>query len=178
MVEEAKLVPTETGLVPEGAGWFVVNAREARWSESEVFDRYCTFQGDVAFPEVGFNISVLQPGRPACMYHREENQEGFLVVSGECLLLVEGEERRLGPWDFFHCPPWTEHVLVGVGPGFCVVIGVGARTPGSGVVYPRSEVAERHGASVAETTESPADAYAHAPDPRERPYAEGDLPDW
>ena len=112
------------------------------------------------------------------MYHGEEAQEGFLVVSGECLLLVEGEERRLGPWDFFHCPSWTEHVLVGVGPGTCVVIGVGARTPGSGVVYPRSEVAERHGASVAETTELPAEAYAHAPDPRERPYAEGDLPEW
>ena len=146
--------------------------------ESAVFDRYCTFQGDVHFPEVGFNISVLQPGRPGCLYHGEENQEGFLVVSGECLLLVEGEERQLGPWDFFHCPPWTEHVLVGSGAGPCVVVAVGARNPGSRVVYPRSEVAERHGASAVKTTESSTEAYAHCPDPEERSYADGDLPQW
>jgi uncharacterized cupin superfamily protein len=178
MVEEARLVPGENGLVPEGEGWFVVNAREARWWESESYDRYCRFQGDARFPQVGFNISVLLPGRPGCLYHGEENQEGFLVVSGECLLLVEGEERRLGPWDFFHCPSWTEHVLVGAGSGPCVVIGVGARTPGSGVVYPRNDLAAAHGASAAETTDSADEAYADEPDPVERPYAEGDLPAW
>jgi uncharacterized cupin superfamily protein len=178
MVEEARLVPTENGLVPEGEGWFVVNAREARWWDSEVYDRYCRFQGEARFPQVGFNISVLEPGRPACLYHGEENQEDFLVVSGECLLLVEGEERRLGPWDFFHCPPWTEHVMVGAGSGPCVVIAVGARTSGSGVVYPRSDLAGAHGASARETTESAPEAYADDPDPVERPYAEGDLPAW
>ena len=178
MVEEARLVATENGLVPEGDGWFILNAREARWGESRVFDRYCMFQGDVPFPEVGFNISVLQPGRPACMYHGEDTQEAFLVVSGECVLLVEGEERRLKAWDFFHCPAWTEHVLVGADEGPCVVLGVGARRPGSKVVYPRNEVAESHGASVLETTESGKEAYARFPEPEERPYREGDLPDW
>jgi uncharacterized cupin superfamily protein len=178
MSEEAKLVETENGLVPEGEGWFVVNARKARWWESEVFDRYCTFQGDVHFPEVGFNISVLLPGRPGCMYHGEEGQEDFLVVSGECLLLVEGEERRLGAWDFFHSPAWTEHVLVGAGDGPCVVLAAGARKPGSRVLYPRNEVAEAHGASVLETTDTGKEAYARFPDPTERPYREGDLPQW
>ena len=177
MVEEARLEPTENGLVPQGEGWFVVNAREAAWEENEAFDRYCSFQGDVRFAQVGFNISVVQPGRPACLYHGEGDQEGFLVVSGECLLLVEGEERRLGPWDFFHCPPWTEHVFVG-GDAPCVMITVGARTPGRGVVYPVSEVAERHGASAEATTESPAEAYARFPQAVGRPYADGDLPDW
>ena len=178
MAEEARLVSTENGLVPQGEGWFVVNAREARWSESEAFDRYCTFEGDPRFPEVGINISVLQPGRPACMYHGEEAQEGFLVLSGECLLLVEGEERRLRAWDFFHSPAWTEHVLVGEGDGPCVVVGVGARKSGSKVLYPRNEVAEAHGASVLETTDTGKEAYARFPDPRQRPYHEGDLPDW
>jgi uncharacterized cupin superfamily protein len=178
MAEEARLDSTENGLVPRGEGWFVVNARKARWEESAVFDRYCTFEGDVRFPEVGINISVLQPGRPGCMYHGEDAQEGFLVLSGECLLLVEGEERQLGAWDFFHCPAWTEHVLVGAGDGPCVVVGVGARKPGSKVLYPRNDVAEAHGASVLETTEIGKEAYARFPDPAERPYLEGDLPDW
>jgi uncharacterized cupin superfamily protein len=178
MVQEATLVPAGSGLVPEGEGWFVVNAREARWFESDAFDRYCTFQGDVRFPEVGFNISVLLPGRPGCMYHGEDAQEDFLVVSGECLLLVEGEERRLGAWDLFHAPAWTEHVLVGAGDGPCVVVAVGARKPDPKVVYPQSDIADAHGAGVLETTESPEEAYARFPEPRERRYRDGDLPEW
>jgi uncharacterized cupin superfamily protein len=177
MVEEARLVATENGLVPEGEGWFVVNAREARWFENEAFGRYTRFQGDVRFPELGINIGVAEPGQPACMYHGESTQEGFLVLSGECLLLVEGEERLLRAWDYFHCPAWTEHVLVGAGDGPCVVLAVGARTPDSSVVCPASEVADRHGAGVPETTKSPREAYAPYPEDVERPYRPGDLPD-
>jgi uncharacterized cupin superfamily protein len=134
--------------------------------------------GDVRFLEVGFNISVLLPGRPGCMYHGEDTQEGFLVLSGECLLLVEGEERRLRACDFFHCPAWTEHVMVGAGDGPCVVVAVGARRAGSKVIYPRNEVAEARGASVLATTDSAKEAYARFPEPIERPYREGDLPSW
>ena len=177
MVAEAKLVSTENGLVPEGEGWFVVNAREARWFENEAFGRYTRFQGDVPFPELGINIGVAQPGQPACMYHGEDAQEGFLVLAGECLLLVEGEERLLKTWDYFHCPAWTEHVFVGAGDGPCVVLAVGARKPDSSVVYPASEVADRHGAGVPETTKSGKEAYAPYPEDVESPYREGDLPD-
>jgi uncharacterized cupin superfamily protein len=177
MVEEARLVSTENGLVPEGEGWFVVNAREARWLENETFGRYTRFEGDVRFPELGINVSVAEPGQPACMYHGESNQEGFLVLSGECLLVVEGKERRLRAWDYFHCPAWTEHVLVGAGDGPCVVLAVGARRPGTQVRYPASPAAAAHGAAVPEATESPKEAYAPYPEDVGRPYREGDLPE-
>ena len=124
-VPEASLVSTEHGLVPRGEGWYVVNARESRWFD-DLFGRYTGFEGDVRFPVLGINIGVLDPGQPACMYHGESNQEDFLVLSGECLLLVEGEERQLRAWDFFHSPAWTEHVLVGAGNGLCVILAVGA----------------------------------------------------
>jgi hypothetical protein len=68
-------------------------------------------------------------------------------------------------------------VFVGVD-GPCVMITCGARTPGSKVVYPANELAERYGAHAEETTEVPAEAYARFPDSAPRPYAEGDLPDW
>ncbi len=178
MVTEAKLVPSENGLVAQGDGWFVVNARETRWNANEAFGRYTTFEGDVRFPELGINIGVLAPGQPACMYHGESEQEDFLVLSGECLLLVEGEERRLGPWDFFHSPAWTEHVLVGAGDGPCVILAMGARKPGSEVRYPAAEFAQAHGAAVSETTESPKEAYAPYPEDVEGAYREGDLPRW
>jgi uncharacterized cupin superfamily protein len=110
------------------------------------------------------------------MYHGEEAQEDFLVLSGECLLLVEGEERLLRAWDLFHSPAWTEHVLVGAGEGPCVIFAVGARTPGSIVRYPAAEFAQAHGAAVAETTDSPKEAYAPYPETIERPCREGDLP--
>src|SRR5919197_2219529 len=107
MVPEAPLERTETGLVPKGEVGFVVNARDARWQDSD-FGPFTRFEGDVRFRQIGINIGVLEPGQPSCMYHREDEQEDFLVLSGECLLLIEGEERRLKAWDFVHCPAWTE----------------------------------------------------------------------
>ncbi|MDQ3866600.1 MAG: cupin domain-containing protein [Actinomycetota bacterium] len=178
MVGEAKLVATANGLVPEGDGWFVVNARETRWIGSEELGKACTFEGDVRFPEVGINIGVLEPGQPACMYHGEEAQEDFLVLAGECLLLIEGEERRLTAWDFVHCPAWTEHVFVGAGSGPSVVLAVGARGRERGVRYPVANVARTYDASVHEETDNPREAYARFSDLVERPYREGDLPDW
>jgi uncharacterized cupin superfamily protein len=175
-MEEARLERTAHGLVPRGQGWFVVNAREARWLESPEFGAYVPFEGDERFEQLGLNIGVLQPGQPACLYHGESGQEGFLVLSGECLLLVEGEERTLRAWDFFHCPPWTEHVLVGAGGGPCVVLAVGARSEGSAVRYPVSGLARRHGASAEAETGSPREAYAPFSDSAPRPYREGDLP--
>ena len=98
------------------------------------------------------------------MYHAEGAEENFLVLAGECLLVVEGEERRLKAWDFVHCPAWTEHVFVGAGDGPCVVIGVGARIEGRGVRYLVNEIASRHGASVEEETTEPSVAYARFAD--------------
>ena len=96
MIDEAGLAQTENGLVPRGGGWFVVNAREASWWHSDAFGSSCTFEGDVRFPDFGINIQVLSPEEPNCMYHGENAQEDFLVLAGECLLLIEGEERLLG----------------------------------------------------------------------------------
>jgi uncharacterized cupin superfamily protein len=159
VVPEASLEPVGEGLAPQGDGWFVVNAREARWLDGD-YGAYTRFEGDARFPQLGFNIGVLQPGQPACMYHREEDQEDFLVLTGECVLLVEGEERRLKQWDFVHCPPWTEHVFVGAGTGPCAILAVGSRSSRN-VVYPANELAQDHGAGVAVETDDPEQAYAH-----------------
>jgi uncharacterized cupin superfamily protein len=176
MASEARLVRTDTGLVPEGEGWYVVNARDARWGHHEELGSSCPFEGDVRFPAFGINVHVMMPGQPNCMYHAEDAQEDFLVLSGECLLLIEGEERRLAAWDFVHCPPWTEHVFVGAGAGPCVVLMVGERRPGSRVRYPAAELALRHGAGVEHETDSAREAYARFALPREGRYREGDLP--
>jgi len=171
MVEEAKLVETDGGLEPRGEGWFVLNAREAKWLGGH-FGAYTRFEGDPSFPELGINIGVLAPGQPACYYHGEGAQEGFLVLSGEALLIVEGEERPLRAWDYVHCPPWTEHVLVGAGDGTCAILAVGSR-PVSGVVYPVSDIALRHGAGVeVETGEG---AYAGLPKDQPVGYHDGWL---
>lgn len=176
MVPEAEYDRTGAGIVPKGPGWFVVNAKEALWREGH-FGSYTRFEGPEShFDQVGVNIGVLQPGQPACMYHREdEEQEGFLVLAGECLLLVEGEERPLRAWDFFHCPPGTEHVFVGAGDGPCAILALGSRTKG-GVVYPVSELARRHEAGVETETATPAEAYARFPEDTDTPYREGWLP--
>jgi uncharacterized cupin superfamily protein len=175
MADEAPLKQTAGGLVPEGPGWFVLNARQARWLVGE-FGAYTRFEGEDRFPSLGFNIGVLEPGQPACYYHGEDEQEDFLVLSGECLLLIEGEERPLATWDFVHCPAWTKHVFVGAGDRPCAVLAVGTRLADA-VVYPESELAQRHGASVTQETRDPAQAYAGLADDVETPYRDGWLPD-
>ena len=175
MVPEAPLERTENGLVPKGEGWFVVNARDARWQDSD-FGPFTRFEGDVRFRQIGINIGVLEPRQPSCMYHREDEQEDFLVLSGECLLLIEGEERRLKAWDFVHCPPWTDHVFVGAGDGPCAILAVGTRLSHD-IVYPASELAQRHGAGVGKETRDPKEAYAGYEAGAETKYREGWLPE-
>jgi uncharacterized cupin superfamily protein len=164
MVEEARLEETEGGLAPATDGWFVVNVRDGRWMTNEVLGDAFVIEGDeVSFAQLGFTIGTLMPGQTGGRYHRESDQEDFLVLVGECLLLIEGEERPLKTWDFVHCPPGTEHAFVGAGDCPCVIFMTGGRSENKETVYPRSELAIRHGAGVETETTSGAEAYAPFP---------------
>jgi uncharacterized cupin superfamily protein len=175
MVDEAPLQRTENGLTPGGPGWFVVNARDAVWEVNERLGDGCIFESDEArFEQIGYDLHVLEPGQPNGLYHREANQEDFLVLSGECLLLVEGEERPLKAWDFVHCPPGTEHIFVGAGEGPCLIFMVGARSR-RGIRYTRSGVAAEHDACVETETSSPRTAYQGFPDWRPGPAPNFEL---
>jgi uncharacterized cupin superfamily protein len=177
VVSEAPLRKTKYGLVADIEGWFVVNEREARWRNSGPFGVYCDFEGKRPFRQLGFNISVLEPGQSLGYYHRESAQEGFLVLAGTCVLIVEDEERPLKAWDYFHCPPETPHMIVGAGNGPSVVVAVGARgLRRKGLVYTPSETAKKHGVSVAKETTKPAEAYADVPRPTRLAYGDW-LPD-
>jgi uncharacterized cupin superfamily protein len=178
VVEEAPLRQATHGLTPEGDGWFVVNARDARWREWDGFGVYCQFEGKRSFPQLGINVSVLEPGESLGLYHAEPRaQEDFLVVAGRCLLLVEEQERELGAWDFVHCPPGTRHILLGAGTGPSIIVAVGARGRGrSGVVYPVSALAGGHGASSAAETTRSSEAYEGRGRPRRVRYEQGWLP--
>ena len=150
-VAEARLEDSGSGLAPVTEGWFVVNVRDAQWWFAESRGAACWFANEygdppVEFAQLGINVTVLEPGQSS-VYHAEANQEAFLVLAGECRLLVEGEERRLRAWDFFHSPPWTEHAFVGAGDRPCVILMVGAHF-GPEARYPVSELAARYGASV------------------------------
>jgi uncharacterized cupin superfamily protein len=173
MTEEARLEETGSGLVPASEGWFVVNVRDAAWVQNEVLGSACIFEGDEApFPQLGYTIAVLEPGQSGGRYHREVNQEDFLVLRGECLLIIEGEERHLKAWDFVHCPPWAEHGFVGAGNQPCVIFMTGARV-GKDTVYVRNELARRHGVGVEEETTVSAEAYA--PFPKWQPGRPADV---
>jgi uncharacterized cupin superfamily protein len=177
-VAEAPLRRTKYGLTTDREGWFVVNAREARWRDSGSLGCYCDFEGKRRFPHFGINLNVLEPGQPMSMYHRENAQEGFLVLAGTCRLIVEGEERELKAWDYFHCPPKTDHVIVGAGDEPCVVLAVGARARiRKGFVYPADATAQKHGAGVEKETTEPAEAYARFPASHRVAYRDGWLPD-
>lgn len=176
MVPEAPLEQTELGLVCKGDGWFVVNAREARWRSRPGLGVSSNFGGDTLFDQLGIGLTVLGPGEPMSMYHWETDQEDFLLLSGSGTLVIEGLERPLRQWDFVHCPPGAAHVIVG---GPCVVLGVGSRErhtmldehgqrvgrPGCSE-YVADPVAQKHGAAPDRNTEDSEEAYARFP-PRE-----------
>jgi uncharacterized cupin superfamily protein len=179
MTEEARLVPVEEGgVAPEGDGWFVLNAKDARWLDGEL-GKYTGFEGkESRFPQLGINLNVLAPGEPMTMYHRENAQEDFIVLDGECILIVNGEERPLKRWDLFHCPAGVDHAIVGAGDRPSLVLAVGARTgdEDDGLFYPAEPVAQKYGAAVQEDTADGKGAYTNFTF-RRTAYEEGWLPD-
>jgi quercetin dioxygenase-like cupin family protein len=167
---EAQLRDAGSGLAPATEGWFVVNVRDAEWWYADSRGARCSFENEygepaVEFPQLAINLTILGPGQTT-LHHGEVSQEAFLVLSGECRLIVEDEERILRSWDFFHCPPWTEHAFVGAGEEPCVILMTGprgiAKAEGPHVRYPASELAARFGASVEKETTDPEAAYATA----------------
>jgi uncharacterized cupin superfamily protein len=155
------------GGVPQTAGWFVVNARDAPWMHNDMRS-LCRFggQGEAHFDDLGIALYWLEPGQPMSMYHHEAGQEDFLVLRGRALAIVEGEERALEPWDLLHCPSRTPHTIVGAGDGPALVLAVGARVEKFSARYPVDAVAVRHGAGVESDTEEP---YARFSEPRPGP---------
>ena len=149
----------------------MVNARDAAWQAHPKFGARCTFElsrrvlggredlEPKPFPQIGVNLAVVWPGQPSTLYHAETEQEDFLVLAGECIAIIEHEERHLRAWEFVHCPPGTHHAFVGAGDGPCVIFMLGHR-PNRGIDYARSEPALRHGAGVETPTDSPREAYA------------------
>ncbi len=173
--DEARLERLNGGLAPVTDGWFVVNARDAPWLESDDFGQRCIFETDPRiirgrddleprwFDQLGVKLGVIQPGQLSTLYHAETQQEAFLVLSGTCTAVIEEQERELKAWDFVHCPPGTRHVFVNTGDEPCVILMTGARFEDGSIVYPPSEVASRYGAAVEVETDSPQEAYANRP---------------
>jgi len=163
----------------------VLNARDARWirrdgrGHNAPLTGWTDVEAETFFPQLGVSLIVLGPGEPIGMYHWEADQEDFLVLSGEALLLVEGQERRLRQWDFVHCPPETQHMIVGAGEGTCAILAVGAREHQTGDwgAYTVDEVALRHGVGVDEETADSSVAYARFGESEPTRYRDGWLPD-
>jgi uncharacterized cupin superfamily protein len=162
-----------------GGGWFVVNVADTDWLTHDVFGSVCRFEApDAKFTHLSVNVRVLAPGQPSAFYHAESNQEDFLVLAGNCLLLIEEQERHVRAWDLVHCPPGTEHILIGAGDRPAVILMVSNREEGSTIRYPRSEPALDHAAGVEHETDKPSEAYAPFPRPHEpgRPRSWRELP--
>ena len=186
MVPEAKLEDSGVGLAPASSGWFVMNVQDARWWEKPGQGHSCPLTGDddyeaeTFFPMLGMAIRVVNPGEPTGTYHWETEAEDFLVLSGEGLLIVEGEERPLKQWDFVHCPPETKHAFVGAGDRPFVLLCASSRQfqkDGPWGFYCADETAAKYNASSPEDTQDGRIAYARFPPARPTRYPGGLLPE-
>jgi uncharacterized cupin superfamily protein len=185
VVAEAELKGTDAGLVPVSAGWFVLNARDARWIDNPGRGHSLPLTGideheaETFFPMLGMAIRVMSPGQPSTAYHWETEQEDFLVLAGRAVLVIEGEERLLKPWDFVHCPPQTRHAFAATGDRPCVLLCASSRQfqkDGPWGVYCVDDTAARYDASSPVDTQDGAVAYARFPPSRPTPYRDGLLP--
>ena len=167
-MHEAQIEKTLEGHEPAGGGWFILNLGEMVWETIPGFGAWRGFDdpdADPAQPGIGVHVHVLQPGESNGYYHAEAAQEGFLVLSGECVAVVEGEERRMRRWDYLHSPPGTEHITVGAGDEPCAILMFGSPDPTRKVEWIANETAAKHGASVARTTGRDTEAYGDVPPP-------------
>jgi uncharacterized cupin superfamily protein len=173
-IPEAPLERTEGGLRPTADGWFVVNVADAAAVTSEHFGVSARFENrtEHPFPDFGINVRVLDPGQPNALYHRENAQEAFLVLRGECVAIVEDQERPMRQGDFLHTPSGTAHVLIGAGDGPSWILMVGTRKDPEHLLYPVSDLAARYGASAERETADAGEAY---PSPKLRPGPLGVL---
>src|SRR5829696_8347211 len=76
-IEEAQLEEVGSGLAPVSPGWFVLNAGDAAWVRNDALGGRCVFESsqrvlmgrpDVEaqmFPQTGFTLAVLEPGKPS-----------------------------------------------------------------------------------------------------------------
>jgi uncharacterized cupin superfamily protein len=175
VTDEARIEQTDEGKIAASPGWFVLNLEDTRWERHERAGRWTEFGSPSGeFEHYGIGVHVLEPGQPNGRYHSESVQEDFLVLSGECILIVEDEERHLKQWDFFHCAPGTTHIIVGAGEGPCAILMAGARGEGKKLHYPLSELAGRYDASAPEETTDPRAAYSDWS--RNFEHARGDWP--
>jgi uncharacterized cupin superfamily protein len=160
----ARVVETPEGKVAADDGWFVLNLAEIRWATVPGGGTWCQFESPQApSPRLGIGVHVLRPGETPGYYHAENEQEGFLVLSGECIAVVEGVQRRLLAWDYLHCPPDTAHITIGAGEEPCAILMIGTRSPDHRIRYVVDATAAAHGASVSRPTRSPEEAYADRP---------------
>lgn len=155
-------------------GAFVTNVADAPASSHSRRATLIDFETEgEEWPDTGVNIQIMQPGQPNCRYHSEPVQEDFLVLHGECIVILNGEERPLRQWDFVHCPAGTDHVFVGAGEGPCAVLMIGSRREDA-AHYPVNAVAAKYDASVTTATDEPAEAYAdwrrEPPSPTPNPW--------
>jgi uncharacterized cupin superfamily protein len=157
-----------------GAGWYVVNAREGEWWDRGPRGAVKRLVEDESL-DIGVNLFVLGAGEPMSMYHWEDVQEGFLVLSGEAVLVIEGEERRLGQWDYVHCPRKTVHTIVG-GPAVILAIGGFTSDREGALAYPVDPTAARLGAASEEETTDPQVAYGRFERSAPTVYRDGWLP--
>jgi uncharacterized cupin superfamily protein len=165
-VQEAHIEKTPEGQVPVDGGWFILNLGEMAWETAPSFGVWCDFDGpehQSGTPGIGVHVHVLQPGEAPGYYHAEDAQEGFIVLSGECIAIVEGQERRMRRWDYLHSPPGTEHITVATGDEPCAILMFGSPDPSRKVEWIANETAARYGASVVTTTGRHTEAYGDLP---------------
>ena len=163
-MHEARIEDTSEGRTPADDGWFILNLADIAWATVPGNGTWCVFESEAApSPRLGIGVHILNPGETPGYYHAETEQEGFLVLSGECIAVVEGQERRMRPWDYLHCPPGTNHITVGAGEEPCAILMVGTRSPAHGIHYPVDATAAKYGASVQRATDEPSEAYAGRP---------------
>ena len=100
--------------------------------ELEGAERFVRLRRDLGVSTFGLNAIVLQPGERGRIHAHEHQEEVYLVLEGTLTLVIEGEERELGPYDAARVAPAVRRQLVNGGNERLVVLAIGGATPHDG----------------------------------------------
>jgi uncharacterized cupin superfamily protein len=88
-------------------------------------ERFQSLRRDLGVSSFGMNAIVLQPGERGRIHAHEHQEEVYLVLEGELTLVVEGEERLLGPDRLVRVGPPVRRQLVNAGGQRVVLLALG-----------------------------------------------------
>jgi uncharacterized cupin superfamily protein len=115
---------------------------DGSWEAGPFQQRYGEIATKIGAKKLGYNLTVVSPGKRACPFHNHHtNEEMFLILEGEGVLRFGDQQYPLRKHDIIACPPGTHdvaHQIENTGRCDLVYLALSTMEPNEIAEYPDS----------------------------------------